>query len=658
MSERAKSRLAWSLWATLGLLLAAEFLLRPLHRDAALLLAVAPPFMTVGAFVASRRPANPVGWLFLAFGAAIALRSFGTQYAYYGFVVEPGTLPGAAWVGSVAVHAWHPSFTFLVFILLLFPDGRLPSRRWRPLAWLSAVTAAIGFASGMLESSFLTDEINLPFVAPPITRTDAVAGAVFGAFLIANGVLLLAAGAAFVLRLRRARGEERLQLKWFGYSVVVVVLALPVSLVVVGSGRAFAAVTPLVPVAAAFAILRYRLYDIDVVINRSLVYGALTLFVLAVYGGLVALAQAVSRDRLGLAFAVAAAAIVAVALAPLRERVQRAVDRMLYGDRRDPYRVLSRLSRRLEAAIAPDEVLPVIVETVADALNLPYAAVEFRDDAGVHVEATHGTPGRKIERMPLHYRGEIVGDLVLGTRSGEDEFAASDRRLLEDLARQAGVAAHAVALTRALQRSRERLVAAREEERRRLRRDLHDGLGPALAGFALKLDAVRGLVARDPTAADAALAELRDEVQRAIGDIRRLVYDLRPPALDDLGLLGALREHVGRLDGHIRFSLDVPDRLPPLPAAVEVAAYRIALEALTNVARHAGASACTLRLSVNGALELEVRDDGRGLPESYRRGVGLESMRERAAELGGECTIERADRNGTRVTALLPLERS
>ena len=657
MSERAKGRLAWSLWAILGLLLAAEVLLLPLHPDAALLLAVAPPFATVGAFVASRRPANPVGWLFLASGAAIALRSFGTQYAYHAFVTEPGSLPAAGWVGSVAVHAWHPSFTFLVLVLLLFPDGRLPSRRWRPLAWLSVATALIGFGSGMLESSFLTDEINLPFVEAPITRTDAVAGAVFGAFLVANGALLLAAAVAFVLRFRRARGEERLQLKWFGYSVVLVVLALPVSLLVVGDGRAFAVLTPLVPLSAAFAILKYRLYAIDVIVRRSLVYGALTVFVLLVYGALVALAQAISRDRLGLALAIVAAAIVAVALAPLRERVQRGVDRLLYGERRDPYGVLSGLSRRLEAAIVPEEVLPVVVETVAKALKLPYAAVELRDDAGVHVEATYGTPRGRVERMPLHYRGEIVGDLVLGLRAGEDEFAPSDRRLLEDLARQAGVAAHAVALTRALQRSRERLVAAREEERRRLRRDLHDGLGPALAGIALKLDAARNLVARDPAAVDVTLAELRDETQRAIADIRRIVYDLRPPALDDLGLLGALREHVERLDGKIRFSLELPERLPALPAAVEVAAYRIALEALTNVARHARATACTVRLSVNGGLEVEVRDDGRGLEVGYRPGIGLASMRERAAELGGECRIERGEGHGTRVTAHLPLER-
>jgi two-component system, NarL family, sensor kinase len=657
LSERAKRRLAWSLWAVLGCLLVAVLLLRPLHRDAALLLALAPPFTTVGAFIAARRPANPIGWLFLAFGAAIVIRSFGTQYAYYGFVSEPGSLPGAGWVGSFAIHAWHPSFTFLVFVLLLFPDGRLPSRRWRPIAWLSVVTALVGFASGMLESSFLTDEINLPFVEPPVARTDAVAGPVFGAFLPVNGALLIAALAAFALRLRRARGEERLQLQWFGYSVVVVILALPISLFLIGDGRAFAALTPLVPLAAAFAVLKYRLYDIDVIVRRSIVYGALTLFVLVVYGGLVAVAESLSRERVGLALSVAAAAIVAIALAPLRERVQAAVDRLLYGERRDPYRVLSRLSRRLAAALAPEDVLPVVVETLAHALRLPYAAVELRDEAGLHLEASYGGATAKIERMPLHYRGEVIGDLVLGMRAGEDEFAPADRRLLEDFARQAGVAAHSVALTRALQRSRERLVTAREEERRRIRRDLHDGLGPALAAIALKLDGARADVARDTARVEATLSQLRDEAQRAIADIRRLVDGLRPPALDDLGLLGALREHVERLNGHVEFSLDLPTELPPLPAAVEVAAYRIALEAVTNVTRHAQATACTVRVSVNGALELEVRDNGRGVPARHPSWVGFASMRERAAELGGVLTVEDEDRRGTRVIAVLPLER-
>jgi signal transduction histidine kinase len=271
------------------------------------------------------------------------------------------------------------------------------------------------------------------------------------------------------------------------------------------------------------------------------------------------------------------------------------------------------------------------------------------------VVASSGAARGRVERVPLTYRGELVGELAVGLRPGESEFSPADRKLLADLARQAGVAAHAVALTRALQRSRERLVAAREEERRRLRRDLHDGLGPALAGITLQLEGVRALVADEPAQARQTLLDLRTHTQTAIADIRRLVHDLRPPALDELGLLGALREHANRLDGGLRVTIDGPEELPELPAAVEVAAYRIALEALTNVVRHAAARTCSVRVIADGALELEIADDGRGVADEPGPGVGLGSMRERAAELGGSCTIERARGGGTCVRASLPL---
>jgi signal transduction histidine kinase len=231
-------------------------------------------------------------------------------------------------------------------------------------------------------------------------------------------------------------------------------------------------------------------------------------------------------------------------------------------------------------------------------------------------------------------------------------------RLLEDLARQAGVAGHAVRLTTDLQRSRERLVVAREEERRRLRRDLHDGLGPTLAAVALQVETVRSLLREDPAAADALLAKLKDETQSAIANIRRIVYDLRPPALDELGLVGALREEGSRFaanGGSLLVSVEGADDLPPLPAAVEVAAYRIALEGITNAARHSGASTCVVRIASNGGLDVEVRDDGRGLPADFRPGVGLISMRERVAELGGTFTVEPAVPAGTRIHAHLPV---
>jgi signal transduction histidine kinase len=244
----------------------------------------------------------------------------------------------------------------------------------------------------------------------------------------------------------------------------------------------------------------------------------------------------------------------------------------------------------------------------------------------------------------------------LAPRAAGEAFSPADLRLLDDLARQAHVAAHAVRLTTDLQRSRERLVSAREEERRRLRRDLHDGLGPQLAGLTLKLDAARNLLGRDTQAADALLGELKIQTQSAIADIRRLVYDLRPPALDDLGLIGALREQIAQYQYHqLSITIDAPEQLPALPAAVEVAAYRIAQEALTNVVKHAKARRCRISLGVSSGLCLDIRDDGCGLLSGRRAGIGLNSMRERAAELGGRCEISPAPGGGTCVVAWLPL---
>jgi signal transduction histidine kinase len=258
----------------------------------------------------------------------------------------------------------------------------------------------------------------------------------------------------------------------------------------------------------------------------------------------------------------------------------------------------------------------------------------------------------------LVYQGEAVGQLILAPRVGDATFSAADRRLLDDIAHQAGVAVHALRLTADLQRSRERLVTAREEERRRLRRDLHDGLGPQLATQTLKLEAARDLVMSDPNRASDLLSGLIADSLNAIADIRRLVYALRPPALDELGLISAVREQAAQYGSdQLAITLDAPERLPALPAAVEVAAYRIVQEALTNVVKHACARTCTVQIQLLGqgmhrTLSLEVRDDGVGLPAQPRAGIGLNSMRERAGELGGELTMNSG--RGTRVSAYLP----
>ena len=274
----------------------------------------------------------------------------------------------------------------------------------------------------------------------------------------------------------------------------------------------------------------------------------------------------------------------------MRERFQRGVNRLMYGERDDPYKVLSQLGQRLEATLEPESVLPAVAETVAQALKLPYAAIMLREEGerqeGFAVAAAYGSPVDSPIRLPLVYQHEAVGQLVLAPRLGEEGFSPTDRRLLDDLARQAGTAAYAVLLTADLRRTRERLVAAREEERRRLRRDLHDGLGPQLSSQALTIDAVRALMRQDPDTAEALLLDLKQQAQDAVADIRRLVYALRPPALDDLGLIGVLRETAAQYGQNgLVVSVDVPEPLPPLPAAVEVAAYRIVQEAMNNVAR-------------------------------------------------------------------------
>ncbi|WP_173380715.1 GAF domain-containing sensor histidine kinase, partial [Nitrolancea hollandica] len=419
----------------------------------------------------------------------------------------------------------------------------------------------------------------------------------------------------------------------------------------------------LLPLTLGVAIFRYRLFAIDMVLNRALVYGALTACVIGLYVLLVDSISSLFRIGNNTLISLAATALVAVLFQPLRERLQRGVNRIFYGERDDPYAALSRLGQRLEGTLAPDAVLPAIVTTVTETLNVPYAAIILQD--GTQPAAVSGTPAGTPLRLPLVYQGEPAGELLVAPRAADESFSSADLRLLEDLTRQAGVAVHAVQLyartvqlATDLQHSRERLITAREEERRRLRRDLHDGLGPQLASLTLKLETARNRLGADPVA-DALLTDLTTQTRAAIADIRRLVYALRPPALDELGLVFALRESAAQYSGDsgLHITVEAPAHLPPLPAAVEVAAFRIAQEAMTNVARHAMARSAILSLTLDdtaGALCLELRDDGRGIAPDHGIGVGLASMRERAEELGGTWSIEPVPTGGTRIVARLP----
>jgi signal transduction histidine kinase len=345
--------------------------------------------------------------------------------------------------------------------------------------------------------------------------------------------------------------------------------------------------------------------------------------------------------------------VVAIAAYPLREWLQKRVNRFMYGDRDDPARAMSELARRVSDSLSPAGLLPAITETIGRALRLPYVAVEM---PGSTAAISYGSGDGPVERFDLIHQGGSVGTLLVGRRSENEHFSAADRRVLDDLSRQVAAAAHAVQLSRDLQLSRERLVLAREEERRRLRRDLHDGVGSALAGLALHAGNARKALPGDPEEAERWVRPLEEGIRATVADVRRIVDDLRPPALDDVGLAEAIRQRATAIyPGAV-----VSDRLDgqQLPAALEVATYRIATEALANVARHTRASRVTVSLETSaarGVLDLEIRDDGHGLPARVHAGVGLHSMRDRAEEVGGTCEIRSVPGGGTVVHAELPI---
>jgi signal transduction histidine kinase len=719
MSQRTAAWLAWSLCAVCIALFVLALLLdfftddsltrgilvgqRPGPAFAVLTGVLSLAFPAVGALIASRLPTNPVGWIFCGVGLLYSTQRFTQAYADYA-LLETFAFPGGEYV------AWFSGlveFSGLilagVLVMLLFPEGRLLSRRWRIVAWM----AILGAVLTELYDAFYAEELLavaasvenpfgvMAYIGGGVTTDEAfIASVVVGETLLLTSSL--AALFSLFVRLHRARGDERQQLKWFLFAAVPASVCSSfalLSFIVVDFTDLYLFSTPLMelrelirtelilpwgnysdiydgilyagafatlslPVFTYIAILRYHLFDIDVVINRTLVYGTLSACVAGIYVlGVVALG-ALFQIQGNLAVSLLATGLAAVLFQPLRSRLQRGVNRLMYGERDDPYAVVSRLGRRLETTLASDTVLPTVVETIAQALKLPYAAILLKEEDGYTTAASYGSPRGEPETLPLVYQREEIGRLVLSPRSPREAFSDADRSLLEDLARQAEVAVHAVRLTTDLQHSRERLVATREEERRRLRRDLHDGLGAQLAALNFQAGALRRLIPTDPDAADEVVVELREELRSAIADIRRLVYDLRPPALDDLGLVESLRQLAERCrskDEPLSVLVEATENVPDLPAAVEVAVYRITQEALTNVARHAQAQTSVVRLAVDEDVALQIVDDGVGIPAQRSAGVGLSSMHERASELGGSCVVQSGPKGGTQVLVRLPL---
>jgi signal transduction histidine kinase len=414
------------------------------------------------------------------------------------------------------------------------------------------------------------------------------------------------------------------------------------------------------PSAIFAAILRDRLWDMAIILNRTLVYGVLSLGIVAVYALVVGGLGSLFHAQGNLLLTLLATGLVALLFQPAREWLQKTINRLMFGERDDPYKVLSKLGRQLGETAVPNQTLPAITATITQTLKLPYAAIELAANEQRQPAASSGERGTAVlQEWPLRYQGEIVGWLQAAPRSPGEPFTAKEQQLLADIAAQAGAAAYSLRLTNALQKSREKLVLTREEERRRIRRDLHDELGPTLASQTFAIDAILDLLESNPTEAERLLRDLKAQNQATVSEIRRLVHELRPPALDELGLVGALEAHAAQLNKPHSLQIQIaatPEPLPPLSAAVEVAAYRIALEAMTNAARHAQAHNCAVHLQAEDThLTLTVGDDGRGLAPNGRTGVGFHSMRERAEELGGRLSIESGEKEGVWVTAVLPL---
>jgi signal transduction histidine kinase len=596
-----------------------------------------------GAALLWLRPRNAMGALILFVGVCQAISQAASAYGTYGVGIAEPHWPAGRWVAFLGSPLWVPGVLPMISVLFaIYPDGRLPGRRWRA----PTTAAAVGIA--MLTVA-MTGGYHDVAPGPPPLRIE-LHGAALAVFTLVTAASLLGGTLALwvmsIVRLVRARPPERQQLAWLLCAVIPLFL-LSISF----QSAAFALFSIAVPIAIAVGVLRYHMLGIEVVLRRGLVYAFLTAVVIGAY--LLAATLAGSSLEHGAIPGVVVAALVAVGLSPLRERLQRGVDRLVYGDRRDPMRAVTDFGESVAAAGEPADLLPSVLMTVISAVHAPGAAVLSPDG---RIVAEQGSDADGVH-LPLCISGRQMGTLRVADRRPGEPYTSGDRRLLAALAPQVAVVVSALELGEALEAERDRVLGATRTERDRLRRDLHDGLGPSLSGVGLGLQALdSALAAGDEITASKLLRRVRLEARTAVADVRRILDDLRPTALDDSSLSAAMRRYADAVTTGIPIELDVANAPPTLPPDIEAAAYRIAQEALTNVIRHAGATNARLSLAANHqALRVEVTDDGHGFrPVRAEGGLGLASMRHRAETVGGSFDVRTGD-TGTSVVALLPL---
>ena len=711
MKGRASTRVAWSLWALAMLLLAATLALVILNGGGkriggtvftyVALTLVAVGYGTAGALIISRVRGNPIGWALTAMGLALLLSGFGEQYLLRALVTAPGSLPLTgvvewmlAWVLTVAVAP-------IPIVFLLFPTGAVHSPRWRWVLRGSLAALAVGVVVQMILPSTVDGLTNAlgdrgVHVLNPLGLSGAKG--LLGSVLASAGAVGFAAAvlsiASLAWRVRRADREEREQIRWLAFVAVTLLVLIVVATVLpafVGTDSLaqevfFIAMTTFgflgIPAAVTIAILRYRLYDIDVVINKTVVYGLLAGFITAVYVAIVvglgaALGQGASKPNLGLS--ILATAVVAVAFQPVRDRIQRLANRLVYGRRATPYEILSEFSQRMGASYATEDVLPRMARILAEGTGAAEARVwlkvgdELRDAAGWPSEVAlgHSLPlpadgdgepdfSGATETLAVHHRGELLGALSL-TKAPGDRLKPAEEHLARDLAAGAGLVLRNVGLTQELlvrldqlQASRRRIVAAADEARRKLERDIHDGAQQQLVALAVQTRLAGNLMASDAGKGDELLARIEAGLGDALKDLGDLARGVYPPLLADRGLAAALEAQARKASLPVEVE---SDGLGRYPQDAEAAVYFCCLEALQNVAKYAGATRAVVRLwAPDGSLAFTVSDDGAGFdPSARRHGTGMQGMADRLSALGGELRVESAPGAGTTITGRIPV---
>jgi signal transduction histidine kinase len=686
LKQRTARWLAWaSLLGSIALFLGGQMLLLAIpaasfpvaFRSLQVVAGTFLGFTAVGALIMFRRGEVRIGLVTCATGLLGNLWVFAFDYLGYATAARRN-LPAVEWIAWLAHWLWLPDFLLLAGLLpLLFPDGRLPSPRWRPVVWLLAATSLIGvvaLALGPNEGNGM-----------PRNPVGLAAAAGFLTFLQNRmndlsivGIAL--AAAAVVVRFLRAKGDQRLQMKWFTSAVAflalvtmpLIVFRLPIFELPAWAAVLYGLAMLSLPVAIGIALFKYRLYDINVVLSKTLVLGALAAFIMAVYIGVVVAVGLLigTGGSPNLWLSVLATALVALAFQPFRERVQRLANRLVYGKRPTPYEVMAQFSHWVAGALSIDEVLPRIAEAAARGVGARRCRIRLLLPSGSQDSVTWpaGSDGDVYDlTVSVVHQGETVGEIAIRKSPGET-LTPVEETLLRDLAAQAApvlrngrLAAelaerlrHIQIQARALAASRTRIVQAEEAGRRRIERDIHDGVQQEIVALIAKVSLARNQLARESPLAAVTLAELQEEAQLVLTELRELARGIHPAVLEDRGLLEAIQTRAGRLPIGVRIQVDAADRDARYPPEIEGAAYFLVSEALTNVLKHASAREVEVRLaSDDGRLRVEVLDDGCGFDPAVVPQAGLRGLRDRIEALGGTLRVLSGPA-GTRLSADLP----